>query len=156
MLFRSALKPLIEDEAALESALNVFVDTFEAESSRMFAGKLGLEALDREGDDVLLGELLEILQAVETDMTIFFRNLAKVRAGSADLVAPLKDAFYAEPSAAHLERLSAWLRTYVARASVVADDLRAAQMNRANPKYVLRNYLAQQDRKSTRLNSSHT
>ena len=47
---------------------------------------------------------------------------------------------------AHSARLSAWLRRYVARARLSAEpaDLRQQRMRRANPKYVLRNYLAQQ------------
>ena len=142
----NALHPLIEDTSALEKALGVFVDTFEAESSKMFASKLGLEALDQDGDDALLAELLEILQAEETDMTIFFRNLSKVSPQATDdeLIAPLKPAFYADPPAAHLERLAAWTKRYVERVQQIPAARRAQTMNRANPKYVLRNYLAQQ------------
>ena len=43
-------------------------------------------------------------------------------------------------------RLAGWLRRYIARArqdGVPASE-RVERMNRANPKYVLRNYLAQQ------------
>src|SRR5204863_9007057 len=56
----------------------------------------------------------------------------------AALLAPLQAAFYAD-DAPH-ERLVAWLRRYVKK--VPAD--RAARMDRVNPKYVFRNYLAQQ------------
>ena len=48
--------------------------------SRMLAGKLGLAALDREGDDKLVGDLFEVLQQAEIDMTLFFRRLADVPA----------------------------------------------------------------------------
>jgi len=78
---------------------------------------------------------------VETDFTLFFRGLAAVRADA--LVAPLRPAFYAEPDAAHLARLEAWLRAWLARAPGPADE-RARRMNAVNPKYVPRNYLAQQ------------
>ena len=76
----NALLPLIEDKAPLEQGLAVFGETLERASSRMLAGKLGLSSLDREGDDKLLGELFELLQQVETDMTLFFRNAGR-RAG---------------------------------------------------------------------------
>jgi uncharacterized protein YdiU (UPF0061 family) len=56
----------------------------------------------------------------------------------AALLAPLRAAFYAD-DAAH-ERIAAWLRRYVKK--VPAD--RAIRMDRFNPKYVFRNYLAQQ------------
>jgi uncharacterized protein YdiU (UPF0061 family) len=55
-----------------------------------------------------------------------------------ELLAPLRAAFYAD-DAAH-ERLVAWLRRYVKKDP--AD--RGARMDRVNPKYVFRNYLAQQ------------
>ena len=85
-------------------------------------------------------------------MTLFFRGLADVpvEEGAADaaLAAPLARAFYDEQGTApaHQARLAAWLRTYAAR--VRAEELppaaRLSRMSRANPKYVLRNYLAQE------------
>ena len=80
MRLANALLPLIDDKAPLEQGLAVFGETLERESSRMLAGKLGLLSLDREGDDTLVRELFELLQQVETDMTLFFRHLAD-RAG---------------------------------------------------------------------------
>ena len=74
-----------------------------AASSRMLADKLGLASLDREGDGQLLTDLFELLQQVETDMTLFFRSLAALPvdgvADTADdsaLIEPLRRAFYAE------------------------------------------------------------
>jgi serine/tyrosine/threonine adenylyltransferase len=148
----NALYPLIEDKTPLEQGLAIFADTFESASARMLADKLGLLSVDREGDDALLAELFELLQAVETDMTIFFRRLADVplaeQALDETLASPLRRAFYDESGTApdHQARLTAWLRSYAARARV--EDVRADEhrnrMNRANPKYVLRNYLAQE------------
>ena len=82
----------------------------------------------------------DLLTETESDFTIFFRQLARVPLDGDDvaLLAPLRPAFYAD-DAPH-ERLLAWLRRYVER---VRTD-RAAQMDRVNPKYVFRNYLAQQ------------
>src|SRR5262249_61022135 len=70
------------------------------------------------------------------------------RPGAVWVVGPLRGAFYAEAPLAppHLGRLAGWLRRYAAR--VREDAMPAAKhiecMNRANPKYVLRNYQAQQ------------
>ncbi|HWI14994.1 MAG TPA: protein adenylyltransferase SelO family protein, partial [Burkholderiales bacterium] len=148
----NALYPLVEDKAPLEHALGTFGEVFESASAGMLAEKLGLESVDREGDGALLTELFELLQAVETDMTIFFRKLADVpleeHAHDAALTAPLAHAFYDESGAAadHRARLAAWLRSYAAR--VRAEGMQAGErrdrMNCANPKYVLRNYLAQE------------
>jgi len=152
--FANAIYPLIEDKAPLEQGLAAFAEKFENASGRMLADKLGLVSLDREGDDKLLGDLFELLQQVETDMTLFFRNLAALPlVGAADkaddraLVEPLRRAFYTEEAFApeHLSRLAGWLRRYIERVrhDGVPTLERVARMNRANPKYVLRNYLAQ-------------
>jgi uncharacterized protein YdiU (UPF0061 family) len=153
--FANAIYPLIEDKAPLEQGLAAFAETFESASGRMLADKLGLVSLDREGDDKLLGDLFELLQQVETDMTLFFRLLATLLAdGAADtaddraLVEPLRRAFYAEDAhePEQCSRLAGWLRRYIARVrqDAVPASERRERMNRANPKYVLRNYLAQQ------------
>jgi uncharacterized protein YdiU (UPF0061 family) len=148
----SALYPLLNDKTPLEQGLARFAEAYERGAGRMMAEKLGLAALDREGDDRLLTDLFELLQQVETDMTLFFRLLATVPVGHEGLedqalVEPLKRAFYNEDAFAPepFARMAAWLRRHAAR--VRQDDLPAAgrlrRMNRANPKYVLRNYLAQ-------------
>ncbi|HET9664754.1 MAG TPA: YdiU family protein, partial [Burkholderiales bacterium] len=151
--FAGALLPLVE-KAALENALAVYRDVFESESARMTAEKLGLSALDRKGDEALLSDMFQALQAVETDMTLFFRLLANVPVDSAAdtaddmrLIEPLRRAFYSEEAfeARHRERLAAWLRRYIARVRTdpATAATRVARMNRVNPKYVPRNYLAQ-------------
>ena len=147
-----AITPLINDKAPLEQGLAVFAGTFESASGRMLADKLGLASLDREGDGPLLGDLFGLLEAVETDVTLFYRGLAAVpmdgNAGDSALIEPLRRAFYTREADApeHMGRLAGWLRRYLARArqdGVPAPE-RVERMNRANPKYVLRNYLAQQ------------
>lgn len=153
--FANAIYPLIEDKAPLEQGLAAFAETFESASGRMLADKLGLVSLDREGDDKLLGDLFELLQQVETDMILFFRLLATLPVdGAADtaddraLVEPLRRAFYAEDAfePEQRSRLAGWLRRYLARVrqDAVPAPERRERMNCANPKYVLRNYLAQQ------------
>jgi uncharacterized protein YdiU (UPF0061 family) len=141
----NALNPLIDDVPALEHGLEVYAETFTAGWRGMLAEKLGLTTLDREGDEALVRELFGVLQQTETDMTLFFRGLS---VASADNIEPLRAAFYeaSGPSDAHRARLMAWLEQYERRLKVEAMPLeeRIARMNRANPKYVLRNYLAQQ------------
>jgi uncharacterized protein YdiU (UPF0061 family) len=141
----NALHPLIEDVPALEHGLEVYAATFTTTWRAMLAEKLGFTTLEREGDEVLIRDLFGALQQTETDMTLFFRALA---VASADDIQPLRPGFYedGEPSDAHRSRLVSWLQRYEARLKVEAmpREERIARMNRANPKYVLRNYLAQQ------------
>jgi uncharacterized protein YdiU (UPF0061 family) len=151
----NALIPLVGDKEPLEKALAAYGETYGSTWRRMLGDKLGIAALEGEDDDKLVNDLFEVLQAVETDMTLFFRLLAKVpvdgasdTAGDAALVEPLRRAFYADDAYTPepLARLGTWLRRYIARvrADANAQTARVERMNRANPKYVLRNYLAQQ------------
>jgi uncharacterized protein YdiU (UPF0061 family) len=135
-----ALLPLLENKDPLEQGLALYAETFNSAWQRALAQKLGLAALGQPGDDELVNDLFVLLYEVETDFTIFFRNLAAVPMDSVDdgaLLEPLRPAFYAEPSSG----MPAWLRRYAARAK--QEDRRIERMNSANPKYVFRNYLAQ-------------
>jgi uncharacterized protein YdiU (UPF0061 family) len=151
----NALIPLVGDKAPLESALATYGETFSSAWRGALSAKLGLAALEGAADDALVNDLFESLQAIETDMTLFFRSLADVALdGSAQsiddrsLVERLRPAFYSDDAFApeHVGRMAAWLRRYVARTRQdgSADSARRERMNRVNPKYVLRNYLAQQ------------
>jgi len=149
----NALIPLVGDKAPLEEALGTYGETYASTYRRMLSAKLGVQALQGAADDELANELFGILEAAETDMTLFFRLLANVSAddtGEKDdkaLVEPLRRAYYTDDAlmAEHLGRTASWLRRYIARVRQdgLSDAARRELMNRVNPKYVLRNYLAQ-------------
>ncbi len=80
------------------------------------------------------------------DMTIAFRGLMDLDP-AAPSVAVLEDAFYSPARReAVLPSLQAWLQQYAARlrADGLSAQARRQQMGRANPVYVLRNWLAQE------------
>jgi uncharacterized protein YdiU (UPF0061 family) len=147
-----ALIPLVDAADDLHRGLDAFRDTFDRVYTGMLRDKLGIATLDTTSEEPVLSELFTLLEAVETDMTIFFRGLSAVptdeAATDADVIAPLRDAFYDADVLAgpHRERVVAWLRGYGARVrrDGEPDATRVARMRAANPKYVLRNYLAQQ------------
>src|SRR3954464_7938107 len=134
-----ALLPLIEKDA-LEAGLELYGEAYQQAMTQALAQKLGLSSLDRDGDSMLVTDLFRLLASVETDYTLFFRNLAKVENISGREI--LNEAYYGEVS----KDLQPWVERYLAR--VKADALpaatRAQRMNAVNPKYVPRNYLAQQ------------
>ncbi|HJV27712.1 MAG TPA: YdiU family protein [Aromatoleum sp.] len=141
----NALYPAFGVVEPLQEGLNRYAAVYAQERERTLAGKLGLTAF-REGDTELVDALHTLLARAEVDMTIFFRGLADV-----DLlqpsIEPMREAFYDD---ALLERESAafadWLARYAARAirDGVPPEVRREQMNATNPRYVLRNYLAQE------------
>ena len=71
----NALYPIIEDVAPLENILDQYKVDFEEKSFQMMKTKLGLFS-NHENDVNLIQSLEDNLQLVETDMTIFFRNLS--------------------------------------------------------------------------------
>lgn len=141
----NALYPAMRDAAALEGALALFGDVYEAENSRMSAAKLGLEEW-RDGDGALLESLHRLMFEGEMDMSLFYRTLANVdtRAPDADLFA---DVFYDESRRTESRpTFEAWLAEYAARVEQGGEpaEARRGRMNAVNPVYVPRNYLAQQ------------
>ena len=154
----NAIYPLIGDSKPFEEALALYNDVFLSGWKQMMAEKLGFSAFVATSDEPLINEMLDLLQLTETDMTIFFRQLALLPAsagpmeqeGAADIDAslrPFADAWY-QPESITPEyrlRVSRWLTAYLHRRDQdsLPDEERAARMNRINPKYVLRNYLAQ-------------
>jgi serine/tyrosine/threonine adenylyltransferase len=82
------------------------------------------------------------------DFTLFFRALGEVPDVLPDTspVALLGDVFYDEgKAAANTEALGAWMRRWHALATSRSGfEARRRAMHAVNPRYVLRNYLAQQ------------
>jgi uncharacterized protein YdiU (UPF0061 family) len=146
----NALMPLTEDAALLEAGLAHYAETFAQGHLSALAAKLGLA----QPDEALFDELFRVLGLVETDMTLFFRGLAGLSAARApgelsddQLLTPIAEAYYSPGAleAAPRAAIGAWLRDYLerVRAEGVTDADRRARMNAVNPRYVLRNYLAQ-------------
>ncbi len=148
-----ALFDLVGDPDALRAGLANYHTSFSQHWSSMLADKLGirLDTQEDDAEDTLIVDLFALLQVTETDMTIFFRRLADVpidaNADNIARLAPLREAFY-DASALdgdHAGMLSQWLISYVerVRAQYEIPQIRRARMLAANPKYVLRNWIAQ-------------
>ena len=140
-----ALSPLFEDPAPLREGLQRYTDTFVDADRGNIARKFGLAACG-DADVELMQDLHGLLQDNEVDMTIFFRTLAELDP-QAPSIEPMAEAFY-DPAKreASVPAFTEWLARYAARVrdDALAADERHARMDAANPRYVLRNYLAQQ------------
>ncbi|WAT16110.1 protein adenylyltransferase SelO [Xanthomonas fragariae] len=140
-----ALAPLFSDQAPLQQALDRFGDTYLACDRRDTAAKLGL-AECRDEDLQLIDALRALMREAEMDMTLTFRGLIDLSPEHPD-PAQLRDAFYDEDKRiADAPQLQQWLHRYAARLlqDTLSPDQRRSRMRLANPRYVLRNYLAQQ------------
>jgi uncharacterized protein YdiU (UPF0061 family) len=143
----NALLPLIGSVDEAQQALDVYMPAFEATLDQLLHAKLGLATV-LEGDRALFDGLFTIMQAGHVDFTLLFRRLGELQmelpAAREDQPerrdAPLRDLFIDRAA------FDEWALGYRARlrAEASVDAERRAAMNRVNPKYVLRNYLAQQ------------
>lgn len=147
----NAIYPIIKNEAGLKEALDQYRYTFQKGWTDTMTQKLGFKEFSEETDEELINELLDILRNVETDMTLFFRALADIHSdaddGAENASAHFKNAYYRPEQLTmdYQQLLSSWLVKYRHRLQKdrVSFDQKKALMNSVNPKYVLRNYLAQ-------------
>lgn len=142
----NALYPLIEDITEMEQVLNSYSEQFDSQFPIMQQQKLGLQA---EYDADFQDELITLLTASETDMTIFYRNLANVLKSDLpeNAFSKIEFSFY------QLDKITSdlkmrwfnWFTLYLEKikTETVSDEERKQAMNKVNPKYVLRNYMAQ-------------
>jgi serine/tyrosine/threonine adenylyltransferase len=134
-----AMLPLIGEVDDAQAALEVFGPTYSAKFVELMRAKLGLRTRE-EDDDKLIDALFSLLQENHPDFTVFFRKLGQLRREDASADTALRDMFIDRAA------FDAWAVQYRARLRQENSDdaTRQAAMNAVNPKYVLRNYLAQQ------------
>ena len=147
----NALYPLIGEVAPLQIIIDHFRGQFQEAYLSMMHQKLGLQQQSAL-TNALVVSLEEVLVLSETDMTIFFRKLADLDKNSAiDLdgkFLSLVDASFYKPEEIKGEVFNKWYDWFSSyqqqlRQEPTTDEARKMQMNRVNPKYVLRNYMAQ-------------
>ncbi len=151
----NAIYPLVDAVEPLQVALNAYRHRYSEQWQADMVNKLGFQSFN-EDDLALIDELHRVLELTETDMTIFYRLLANLdislltNSDDKALIDVVKLAYYSEPSEEAFAAMANWLRHYLARVQqdyVVhgePHEQRKLRMNRTNPKYVLRNYMAQQ------------
>ncbi|WP_084092440.1 protein adenylyltransferase SelO [Andreprevotia lacus] len=128
-----ALLPLLPDRDAAITALHRFQPLFEAAFAEQLRRKLGF-AVWQESDWTLVTELFELMHASRTDWTHFWRTL-----GEAGASTTLRDLFVDRAA------FDGWLAQYQQRVAQEGGDdaQRRTAMQQANPRYVLRNHLAE-------------
>lgn len=146
----NAIYPLIEDPKPLEEILNSYSEKYRNAYYQMMCQKLGLNTSFSNNKDNLINSLEKLLTSAETDMTIFYRLLANTPLDSDinEQLITLNNAYYAptQINDIYIRELKNWLNQYqtICTAENLAPNERTQRMNTVNPKYVLRNYLAQQ------------
>ena len=133
-----ALLPLIGDSDRALGALETYKAAYAQAMLQRWSAKLGLQTSD-EADQTLIDDLLKRMGADKADFTITFRRLAAFDSKPGASNDTLRDLFLDR------EAFDAWGLRYAVRlrAELSIDAERALRMNRVNPKFVLRNHLAE-------------
>lgn len=144
----NALYPLIEETEGLETILHSYEEDYDKAYLIMMRNKLGLEN-KIDSDVELLHQLTHNLSLKETDYTIFFRLLSTMQKVDTleTALEKINLAFYhpEEIKDAVLDQWKIWFENYLNRLQLesATDMERKQKMDAVNPKYVLRNYMAQ-------------
>ena len=143
----NALYPLIDEAKGLEDILKAYQTNADLAYLKMMTSKIGLFN-SNENDSELIKNLEKNLHLTETDMTIFFRNLSDFEKENSDEGLQIVEAaFYSLEALTDdiKQQWHTWFKSYAKRLEVetLSDDVRKDKMNQINPKYVLRNYMAQ-------------
>ncbi|MCG4452296.1 YdiU family protein [Pseudomonas sp. MMS21-TM103] len=131
-----ALTPLVEVDA-LRETLSLFLPLYQTHYLDLMRRRLGWLSSDA-GDDALIQRLLQLMQDSAVDYSNFFRELGDSAAEQS--LARLREDF------TDLQGFDAWASAYRIRSAQDGGTQaeRRTRMHAANPKYILRNYLAQQ------------
>jgi len=131
-----ALLPLIGDQTLALQALDTFKPLFADAYQRLMGAKLGLQDTTQPGLTTLIDDLLTLLARDRVDYTIFWWRLGQARL--ADQFESVRDLFVNRAA------FDAWLLRYSELLALDLPGLEANFMLKANPRFVLRNYLCEE------------
>jgi uncharacterized protein YdiU (UPF0061 family) len=132
-----ALTPLVPIAKA-EELLDSYSDIYSEHYVKLMSQKLGLTYAGLE-DFVLISPLLKMMQASQLDFTNLFRKLSQFNSAPGEKNSMLRDQFIDRAA------FDEWAAAYRSRLHLESskDAERKVRMDKVNPKYILRNYLAQ-------------
>ena len=142
---REALLPLLNHHQAsvMETILNGFDVKYKYLFMKIFRRKLGLFE-NQEEDEELVAYFLHMMERTQADFTISFRNLADWTYD--DMVnSRVPKELWALKIVSGSDLFGEWTQRMIRRqsASIVTESERRQEMRSVNPRYVLRNWIAQ-------------
>ncbi|NAW50616.1 YdiU family protein [Elizabethkingia argentiflava] len=136
-----AIFPIINEASALEGILEEFSEYFWQQYDQMMARKLGLDELKQDDQPFLL-ECQKLMSELNLDYTLFFSLLEKV-----DQQTPVLTHFapclYDQLEKSQKKQLQDFIQRYITRKqdNKISRIQSLEMMQKANPKFILRNYL---------------
>ncbi|XP_014639072.1 PREDICTED: UPF0061 protein ETA_18310-like isoform X1 [Ceratotherium simum simum] len=141
-----ALNPLLDPRQKHLAAqiLEGYPDLYYTRFRELFKAKLGLLG-ERKGDEELIAFLLHLMEKTEADFTMTFRQLSEItRDQLQELAVPQQ--FWALKMISKHELFPAWVSQYLLRLKSNRNDSdseRRERMTTVNPRYVLKNWMAE-------------
>jgi uncharacterized protein YdiU (UPF0061 family) len=144
----NAIAPLFPDTEPLQQGLNRYVEVYQETFATMTCGKFGF-ITNSDAAQEIMAEGYALLEGAELDYTAFFRAVADLPdvLPAEPLVPLLGDITYDDTKLdMHRAALESWLRRWHDTAAASGDTpaARRQRMHAVNPRFVFRNYLAQQ------------
>jgi uncharacterized protein YdiU (UPF0061 family) len=143
----NALYPIILEENGLKDIIENFQTCYKKGYLSMMIQKLGLKA-SQPSDEALISELTKTMKDTQSDMTIFFRLLSNVNDNMtpSEAFEVISKSLYSNLNDEEIKIVwQRWFLKYLDRLKdeTISNEERKVIMDKANPKYVLRNYMAQ-------------
>ncbi|MGV3586268.1 MAG: protein adenylyltransferase SelO [Adhaeribacter sp.] len=144
----SALAPLLPDTDALVATLKTYEAVYSEKYQAMMGNKLGLDQVTTE-DISLLEDLESVLTRLKPDMTIFYQMLMEMPEQveiTEEILNHFKSSFYQTPEPSTTEAFINWLKLHQQRIKLntILPAEKLVRMQKANPRFILRNYLLHQ------------
>jgi uncharacterized protein YdiU (UPF0061 family) len=140
----NALHPLIKDEKFLEDVLNDYGSYFWESHDRMLCRKFGFDQL-LTSDEKFFTTWQSLMQDLQLDYTLFFNELEKYD-DQKDLRQQFENVSYTFLNDEKLSKLEDFMKAYQSRLekNIISREKSLEIMHKANPKFILRNYLLYQ------------
>ena len=137
----NALHPLIKDEKFLEDTLNRYGNYFWEAHDAMLCRKFGFDGL-RKDDEEFFTNWQDLMQELQLDHTLFFNQLETLKP-DADLKELFGITSYTLLNEEKHRQLKNFIAHYESRrgSNTISKEESLAMMRKANPKFILRNYL---------------
>ncbi|XP_066574098.1 protein adenylyltransferase SelO [Amia ocellicauda] len=143
---REALNPVLSTKQHIlaKEILKEYPHIYERRIHELLKAKLGLLE-DQEHDGYLIAYLLKLMEDTRADFTMTFRSLSEISTQQLQGLNISKEFWALQDLVSH-EGFSEWLTLYLLRLKGNGHDLdeeRQRRMRRVNPRYILRNWMAE-------------
>jgi len=144
----NAIAPVVNDIPQLKESMAGYEEIFMNKYTAMMAAKLGFDQV-KSGDREFIIDFEQMLVQLKPDMTIFYQLLMELPStieNHIDLINHFDESFYIEPSGDVLNIFYNIIKSYLLRLkeNTCTKEESKNKMLKANPRFILRNYLLHQ------------